>query len=281
LIAAVTGVLMLVVFKYTSNQNAIKRVRDNIKASLLSLKLFKDNFGVVFRAQGNILVNAFKLIVLSLVPMLVMIIPVTLIMTQLSLWYQARPLHVAGQSDDILEVATQVSLQEPAEEVEIVEQSTEEWAAEELGEAANIVLQLGGSADDPMPEVTLVPTDVIEVDTRVDAPGDRKVFWRFRAKKPGYHRLVFEVDGQQFEKELTIGEGIMRVSSLRPSLDFADVVLYPGEPPFAKDSPVQSIAIEYPGRDSWTSGKDMWVIYWFAISMVAALLFRKSLNVNI
>ena len=44
-----------VVFKYTSNQRAIKRARDDIKAHLLALKLFKENTRVIFRAQGRIL----------------------------------------------------------------------------------------------------------------------------------------------------------------------------------------------------------------------------------
>ncbi len=42
-VAAVTGVLLLAVFKYTSNQRAIKRVRNDINAHLLALKLFKDS----------------------------------------------------------------------------------------------------------------------------------------------------------------------------------------------------------------------------------------------
>ncbi len=51
-IAAVTGVLMLAVFKYTSNQNAIKRVRNEINAHLLALKLFKDSARVALQSQG-------------------------------------------------------------------------------------------------------------------------------------------------------------------------------------------------------------------------------------
>ena len=40
-VAAVTGVLLLVVFKYTSNQAAIKRVRNDINANLLTLEAFQ------------------------------------------------------------------------------------------------------------------------------------------------------------------------------------------------------------------------------------------------
>src|SRR5580704_2335585 len=70
-VAAVTGVLLLVVFKYTSNQRAIKRVRDDINANMLALKLFKDSAWVAIRAQGGLLVGAVRLFVLALVPVAV------------------------------------------------------------------------------------------------------------------------------------------------------------------------------------------------------------------
>ncbi|HMF14070.1 MAG TPA: hypothetical protein VKE94_17260, partial [Gemmataceae bacterium] len=58
LIAIVSGVLLLLAFKYTSNQNAIKRVRADIKANLLALKLFKESALVALDAQGRILSGA-------------------------------------------------------------------------------------------------------------------------------------------------------------------------------------------------------------------------------
>src|SRR5207245_9464483 len=89
---------LLVVFKYTSNQHAIKRVKDDIKANLLALKLFKDSAAVALRAQGRILVSAFRLAVFSIVPMLVMVVPVVLILGQLALWYRSGPLQVGGDA---------------------------------------------------------------------------------------------------------------------------------------------------------------------------------------
>ena len=89
------------------------------------------------------------------------------------------------------------------------------------------------------------------------------------------------MNGARIEKELAIGDGFMRVSTLRPGQSWSDVLLYPWEPPFSPDSPVQSIEITYPTRSSWTSGSNSWVIYWFIVSMVAGLCFRRVLNVNI
>src|SRR5689334_23867446 len=67
-IAVVTGVLLLVVFKYTSNQRAIKRVRNDINANLLALKLFKESAALAVASQGRILWDAIQLLVLALVP---------------------------------------------------------------------------------------------------------------------------------------------------------------------------------------------------------------------
>jgi hypothetical protein len=243
-IAAVTGVLLLVAFKYTSSQRTIKRVRDEINANLLALRLFKDSAAVTLRAQGGMIRGGLRLMALSLVPMLAMALPVMLLLGQLSLWYQSRPLRV--------------------------------------GEEAIVTMQLGGTADAPWPEVQLRPAAAAEVAAGpVRVRSRREVCWRVRAREAGAHRLVFDVGGQPCDKELAVGDGFMRVSALRPGWDWSEILLNPGESPFRPGSPVRSIAIDYPGRSSWTSGRDSWVIYWFAASMVAALCFRKALGVHV
>jgi hypothetical protein len=244
IVAAVTGVLLLIVFKYTSNQRAIKRVRDDINAHLLALKLFKDNTSVALRAQGRILLGACRLFILALVPMLVMVVPVLLILGQLSLWYQLRPLRV--------------------------------------GEEAVITLKLDENYKSAMPDVSIKPDDAIGIMIGpVRVLSKREVCWDVKALARGYHRLQFRVGTATAAKELAIGDDFLRVSSLRPAWHWQDIVLNPYEEPFRPDSPVQSIEIDYPHRSSWTSGTDSWVIYWFVASMIAALSFRRLFNVNV
>jgi hypothetical protein len=242
-VAAVTGVLLLVAYKYTSNQRAIKRVRDEINANLLALKLFKDSAAVAVRAQGRLFLGAGRLFVLALVPMAVMAVPVTLALGQLSLWYQQRPLRV--------------------------------------GEEAVVTVSLNGEGF-PLQEVALDPSDVAEATIGpVRVLSKREVCWNLAARANGYHRLVFRVGGQVVDKELAVGDGFMRVSVQRPGWSWTDALMHPGETPFRPESPVRSIAIDYPPRHSWTCGTDLWVIYWFAASMAAALCFRRVLNVNV
>ena len=63
-IAVITGIMMLLMFKYTSNQAAIKHTRNQVKANLLALSLFKDDLRVGLRIQFALLVGAGRLLVL-------------------------------------------------------------------------------------------------------------------------------------------------------------------------------------------------------------------------
>lgn len=185
-----------------------------------------------------------QLLMLALVPMLVMALPVVLLLAQLSLWYQARPLRV--------------------------------------GEDAVVRLALDCADNKAWPEVTLRPTPAATVMAGpVHVRGKGELLWRIQARESGVHRLVFDTGSQSYEKELAVGDGFLRVSALRPGRDLLEVLLNPGEAPFGTGSPVRSIAIAYPERSAWTCGTDTWVIYWFAVSMVAALAFRRVLGVHV
>jgi hypothetical protein len=243
LVAAVSGVLMLVVFKYTSNQQGIKRARATIKANLLALSLFKDSAAVTVRSQGRILVGAGTLLLLAIVPMLVMLVPMSLVIGQLALWYQARPLRIGEE--------TVVTMK--------------------LADAPPRAARL--AANDAF-DVLVGPVHV---------PSERMVCWNVQARQPGLHHLAFDVGNEHIEKELAVGDGFMPVSQQRPSWGWEEALLDPKETPFSPDSPVQTIEIDYPRRPSWTVFGwviSLLMIYWFIFSMVAAFLAKPFLKVH-
>jgi hypothetical protein len=244
LAAVISGVLMLVMFKYTSNQCALQSVRNDIQSQFLALSLFRDSITVCLRAQGRILVGAARLLLLSLIPMTIMLVPMGLLISQLGLWFQSRPLQV--------------------------------------GEEAVVALNLRDGSESLWPEVSLQPSDSFAATLGpVRVLSQRSVCWSIQAQAAGYHRIVFDVDGQLFEKQFAVGGGVMRVSMQRPDRKWPEVLLHPAESPFPPASPVKSIEIEYPARSTWTTGRDSWLIYWFIASLVSSVCFRRVLKVQL
>jgi hypothetical protein len=243
IISAVAGVALLLLFKVTSNQLAIGRVRDRIKANVLAMKLFKDSLSVTWSAQIQLYKGAVLLLFYALKPMLVMIVPVSLLLGQMSLWYQARPLL-------------------PAEET-------------------IVTMALHGQSGDPWPEVNIVSMPTAEVMLGpVRVSSKREIHWKIKAVKPGDAPIVFGVNELEIKKHLAIGEGWMQVSPLRPGWKWADILLYPLEKPFDSDSPIHSIRIDYPDRLSKVSGTKSWLLYFFVASMLFALLGKPILKVK-
>ncbi|MCS6865159.1 MAG: hypothetical protein RMJ56_13495 [Gemmataceae bacterium] len=244
LIAGLTGLGMLLAFKYTSNQRAIAQIRRDIRANLLTIRLFRENLRVALTAQARLIVAALRLLGHALIPMAVLTVPMIFLLAQLALWYQLAPLPVGAETV--------------------------------------ITITLAGPTETPLPVVILLDNDAIEdVSGPVRITSQRQVCWCIRAKQPGYHTLQFDLEGQRYEKQIAIGEGVMRVSPQRPSRHWSEVLLYPWETPFPRESLVQAITIEHPQRSSWIAGTDSWIVYWFLISLVAAFCLRGFLRVHI
>lgn len=245
LIAIVTGILMLWVFKHTSNQRAIRGTRNQIKANLLALSLFKDSLAVSLRAQGRILLHAARLLALSLGPMLVMALPMTLLLSQLSLWYQARPLRV--------------------------------------GEDAIVTASVAEGDIDYMATTRMLASAGYEVDAgpvRIDGKLVTTASWRIVARQSGLHAIAIECDQQTYTKELAVGDGFLPVSLTRPSKwNLTAVLLNPREPPLSGN--IYAIEINYPDRPGGMSGTDWWLWSWFGISLAAAFAVRPLLGVDL
>lgn len=244
IISAVTGFFFLIVFKYTSNQRAIGKVKDDMKAQMLAIKLFKDSISVTLTAQGRLFKGALLLLGHAIVPMLVMILPMSLFLAQMALWYQSRPL--APQEQAVMTVELNGNIDEP-------------WP----------MVSIEG---DPAFKVILGPVRILS---------KRQICWEIKALQNGYSRIMLRAGQQQIEKSLAVGDGLMRISSRRPAWRWADMLTHPAEKPFPPDSIVRSVSIRYPDRPASASGADWWLAYFFAASIVFAFILKPLCNVRL
>ena len=150
------------------------------------------------------------------------------------------------------------------------------------GEEAIVSMTLNSNSNMKWPEVkieSIAGAAVAGGPVRIFSK--KEILWNIRAVESGHHQITFKVDDILVKKELTIGDGYMRVSAMRPGWRFADILRNPHESPFKKDSMVRSITIGYPDRISKTSGTDWWIIYFFICSTIFALIFKPVFKVRI
>ena len=91
-VALITAVAVLLVYRRTSDQAGISSVRRKIVASLLEMRLFRDDLVVVFRAQGRVVKDSIRYFRYSLVPLAWILLPLVVLFIHLERVYGYDPL---------------------------------------------------------------------------------------------------------------------------------------------------------------------------------------------
>ena len=245
-ISLLTGLLMLFIFRRTSNQAGIRKTKDQIKAHLLELRLFKDNMSVTWSAQGQILRANLRYIGYSFKPLLVMILPLILILVQMNFWFGYKAL--------------------------------------EVGEAAILKLRLAETLNPLELDAVLESTPSVIVETpALRLEQEREINWRIRAQSPGRESLTIKVGGKDFAKTVSVsGKPLDRISPRRVRRSLIDELFYPSEKPFPSSVPVRSIEVVYPAKKLSVLGIRLhWLIAYFILSIVFGFALKKPFKVEI
>jgi hypothetical protein len=242
-ISLASGVFLVWLFGKTSDQDRIRTIRDRIRGNLIGVRLFQHDIGVVLQLQGTIFGDTFRFMGLALVPLLIMLVPVLLIMAQLQLRFDVRP----------LEIGEPVLLKALVRDASVLDR-----------------------------DVALDVPDGVTVETPpVKIRSNREITWRLRVDRPGNHTLVVRVGDAVVEKRIVAGRGWGPVPYLR-SGHLLDTLLYPGEPPIAADHPVEAVEVGYPPQDLSVLGIEVnWLVGFLILSMAFGFAFKGVLGVEV
>jgi hypothetical protein len=94
LLSVLSGVGVLLVFRHSSDQVAIRRTKALVTAHLLEFHLFMDEPRLVLRAQRDLIVANVRFIRLMIAPVLVLALPMTLLMAVMDAVYGHAPLPI-------------------------------------------------------------------------------------------------------------------------------------------------------------------------------------------
>lgn len=166
-ISTLTGVLMVLIYRFTSPQEAIRKVKHQIKIHFMEIRVYKEDITQMLLAQKKILWNNFKYLGLSLKPGLLLIFLIIFILVPLNSRYGYRSFR-------------------PEESFVVT------------------VKTVPGKSPLDLP-ITLKTPEAIEVETPpLRLEEEREINWRLKAKKAGNYLLQFQLLDQIVSKRVVI-----------------------------------------------------------------------------
>jgi uncharacterized membrane protein (DUF106 family) len=245
MLSVVVGLLMIVLFGYTSDQKAIGIAKDQLKAHLLAVRLYRDQLQVVMGSYGKILRGTGRYLKLAFKPLLYVIIPITLLIVQLDRYLGLTPIH----TNTPFLVSARVNNPEALDSVSI----------------------------DLPPEITASAPPV-------HVAADNEVVWRLVASQEGSYDVKIAVGGQGASKTVRVSSQLARVSPERLRGHFWERMFSSGESALPENGPIESIAVDYPERNIplGIAGYEMnWIWLFFILSMIAGFIFKELLGIQV
>jgi hypothetical protein len=241
-VSLVVGLLMVVLFGYTSDQKAIGIAKDQLKAHLLAVRLYRDQIPVVMGSYGKILRGTGRYLKLAFKPLLYVIIPITLLMVQIDRYLGATP--IPPKVPFLLTVHT---------------------GSDVLND---VTLDL--------------PAEITITAPPVHVPAENEIVWRLVGSKEGKYEVKIAAAGQSAAKAVWVGSDLPRISTFRLRGHFWERMFSSAEPALPESSPIESISINYPDRNIEIAGYGMnWIWLFFILSMIAGFIFKEILGIKI
>jgi hypothetical protein len=257
-VSGIFGVLALLLFKQISWQEGIKGTKDKIKGHMIAIRIYQDDLGIVFGSVMKVVLRNFQYLALNFGPILPLFVPFVLIASQLVVRYAFKPLPVVDQAK------AEAMLPGRGTMLEV------RMKAEHKGEVARLSLEF--------------PAHLKALSPLVRNARDGIAVVEFAAIAPGTGDVQLLVDGHPAgSKSVTSGSDAPRLMQPERVSDFWSSWLWPAEPTFPDDSPIDSVRFAYPDRDlGFLPGGAFGVLLtFFLASIVFGIAVLKPLNIQI
>jgi hypothetical protein len=232
-----------VVFRYTSDQKAIRVAKDRLQAHLLALRLFQDQMGVVLRSYGQIVLATGRYLRLAFKPLLIVIVPLTLLMVQLDRYLGNEAIRT--------------------------------------GESFLVKAHVG-NPDDLNDLALQLPEGLAATAPTVHVPAENEAVWRVVAARNGDYVVEVEASNHAYEKTVVVESGMSRLSPVRLRGKLWERVFLSAEPAMPENSPIEAIEIQYPARNIRFAGIEWnWIWLFFVGSLAAGFFFKTVLRIEI
>jgi len=245
MLSVVVGLVMVLLFGYTSDQKAIGIAKDQLKAHLLAVRLYRDQLHVVMGSYGRVLRGTGRYLKLAFKPLLYVIIPITLLIVQLD--------HYLGLT------AIQAN--------------------------APFLLTVRVNDPRVLDDVSVgLPPQIAASAPPVHIAAENQVVWRLVANRHGDYEITVNAAGQSATKTVRVSSELAWLSQERWRDHFWERVFSSAESALPANSPLESISVDYPERNIalGIAGYEMnWIWLFFILSMIAGFIFKELLGIKV
>ncbi len=258
-LSVLAGIVMLLVFRFTTDQKSLRVAKDRLQAQLLAVRMFQDQLGVVMRAYGRIFRGTLSYLRFSLLPLLVMLVPFFVVFVQMDLRLgRAAP--------------------QPGEPF-LLKAHLRKSAAPPAGAASSGLF----AAPDPLLDqlALRLPEGLKQTAPPVHIPAENEIDWRLEAQQPGDYTCLLVVGEHQVSKGVRITRELEALSQKRVSAGSPEMLLEPAEAPLPSDSPFESLEVSYAPRSVAVAGFEThWIIVFLVFSTIVAFALKGVLGVE-
>lgn len=241
ILSAATSLVVLLGYRWLSSPQKIKRTKNQIKAHILAIRLYRDFWKVIVASFFKSLFHTLKYFALNLLPLLLLFPVLFLIFVQMDIRYGMRPFR-------------------PGERFAV----KAKWEGRN-GPAA-VELEPG-----PLYRRVMSPVVVRAL---------HEVNWKLEAARNGVGSIAIHGE-PAILKSLAVGGGTFALSNRRLKSPSGLFFLYPAERPLPAASGWRSIAIEYPSRRiRFLRISAHWLVYYLVLVFLMVLVLRKRFGVE-
>lgn len=240
----VTGVILLVVVRYTTPQRWVETARARMTSAIYETRLFLDDPKRVLIAQGRLLAWSAAYITTMLPAFVVVAVPLGLLYLHLDARHGLLPLPM--NRDFVVRV-------------ELVE-----------------------GRDPGTVSLGALPEGITATAAPVRSAALGRVYFRLRATREGAFELPLRTGDTTTSKRLVASTGDRPATAVSPVRGGGLALLWLAtlEPPLDGTGPIASVSVAHEGRtDTWLGMP--WWLYWLLVATLAALVLKKPLRVTL
>jgi hypothetical protein len=253
-LSLLTSLFVLAVYRVVSSPRKIKDTKNQIKANILAIRLYRDFWRVIIVSFFKSLYYTGKYFILNLFPLVLVFPLLFLLFVQMDVRYGMRPFRV---NEDIVVKA---------------------GFNRDIGTLA-VELQA-----DPHFQVMMNPVFIKPL---------REVNWKLRACQNGAGAIAIKVNGTTVRKNLLVGEklrspegsrpfrGVTALSNKKMAASGWAHFIYPVEKLLTPAPGLRYISLQYPSRSiDFLGFHANWLVYYLVLTMIIALALKNKFGVE-